>query len=209
MQKINKKYKFDNYIVSNDNKNTVRVLKEMATSSNLIYLAGDVGTGKTHLVQAVANKLKDKNIIYVTAEGFMNDFVNAFKTNNIGDFREEYRQCDILIIDDFHFFNGKEATQEEFFHTIKELFNNNKIVIVTSDKQVAELTGIEARIKDYLSGALKLELSYLDEISKVELIKSRLKIFELTLDEEDIKLLSDNHKTVRAIYGDIYKLEIL
>lgn len=209
MQKINKKYKFDNYIVSNDNKNTVRVLKEMATSSNLIYLAGDVGTGKTHLVQAVANKLKDKNIIYVTAEGFMNDFVNAFKTNNIGDFREEYRQCDILIIDDFHFFNGKEATQEEFFHTIKELFNNNKIVIVTSDKQVAELTGIEARIRDYLSGALKLELSYLDEISKVELIKSRLKIFELTLDEEDIKLLSDNHKTVRAIYGDIYKLEIL
>lgn len=207
MQKINKKYTFDNFIVSKNNQNTIEILKDMNTSANLFYIVGDIGVGKTHLVQAIGNQLKDKNIIYATVEGFMNNFTNALRNSSLQEFREEYRQCDMLIIEDFHFIGGKEATQEEFLHTIKELLINDKKVIITSDKKVSDLNGVEARIKDYLLGGLVLELNYLDDEAKVKLIKIKLEDLKLTLDDKSIKSMASANKTVRAIDGALYQLE--
>jgi chromosomal replication initiator protein len=116
MQKLNKKYTFDNLIVSNDNQKTIEMLKGMNTSANLFYIVGDVGVGKTHLLQAVANQSKHKNIIYVTVEQFMHEFTKCIKRNRVLPDLKKIFKCDILIIDDFQYCDNKECTQEDFLH---------------------------------------------------------------------------------------------
>jgi chromosomal replication initiator protein len=202
MQSIDQKYTFDNLIVSNSNKKTIDTIKNMDTSANLFYIVGETATGKTHLLQAVANQLRDKNIIYVTSEGFITDFTRALEKHNLQEFRKKYIQCDILMIDDFQFISGKEYTQKELLHIIEELLNKNKKVIIASDRY---LKAQVEQIKDYLL----LELDYLDENSKIKLIKLKLKELECTLDDKDIKLLANNHKTVRVIEAKLCKIKAM
>jgi chromosomal replication initiator protein len=130
MQKINKNNTFDNLIVSNDNQKTIEMLKGMNTSANLFYIVGDVGVGKTHLIQAVANQSKQKNIIYVTLEQFLAEFTKALRDKEYQQFKEKYLNCDMLIIDDFQYCDNKEATQEELLKIIKLLLDNDKKVIL-------------------------------------------------------------------------------
>ena len=206
MQEVNKNYTFDNLIISNNN-NTIEILKNMNTSAYLLYIVGDVGVGRTHLVQAIINKSSEKNIIYITLEQFLFEFTEALRDKEYQHFIDKYINCDMLVIDDFQYCDNKEATQEELLKIIKILLHNNKKVILTSTKLISKFDSLNEHLKDYLFSALVLELNYLDENSKIELIKNKLKNLGLFLDDKDIKLLANKHKTVRAIDGAIYSIE--
>jgi chromosomal replication initiator protein len=135
----NSRYTFDSFIVSNSNRlayaAALSVAENPGRSYNPLFIYGGVGLGKTHLLHAIYNMAQANNInaLYVSAEQFTNDFVGAIREQSTGEFRTKYRSVDMLLIDDIHFFSGKEQTEESFFHTFNELHNANRQIVVTSD----------------------------------------------------------------------------
>jgi len=150
---LNQSFTFDSFIVGKSNEMAYNSSKAVAdkpgTQYNPLFIYGGTGLGKTHLLQAIGNDAvsKDKNVIYVTIEQFMNDFLFSMKNKNLEHFKSKYRKCDLLLIDDVQFLTGKETTQEEFFHTFNELKNANKQIVLTSDRLPSQIAGLEDRIK--------------------------------------------------------------
>jgi len=158
---LNQSYTFDSFVVGNSNKMAYTASKAVAEKPGVLYnplfIYGGTGLGKTHLLQAIGNDAveKDKNVIYVTVEQFMNDFLFSMRNKNLEHFKSKYRQCDLLLIDDVQFLSGKETTQEEFFHTFNELHNAKKQIVLTSDKLPSQIAGLEDRLKSRFEHGLK------------------------------------------------------
>lgn len=159
---LNPSYTFDSFVVGSSNEfahaAAIAVSENPGHTYNPLFIYGKTGLGKTHLMHAIANHITEKNseyvVTFVKSEPFLNDLINAIRTSKTEEFRRRYRKADVLLIDDIQFIAGKESTQEEFFHTFNDLHENNKQIILSSDKPPKEIAKLEERIRSRFEGGL-------------------------------------------------------
>ena len=208
---------FNNFITGQSNKLAFEASKKVSQEIahyNPLYLYGGVGMGKTHLLNAIGLELKDKNkVMFISAERFMYQFVKSIKSNDMVKFKEYFRNTDILLIDDIQFMNGKEAMQEEFFHTFNALFDKGSQIIVSADRPPNKLSRIQDRIKSRFSGGLVVDIQNPDYELRFKIIKSKteeLKLFysnQVHINEEIQKFISTEVRTsIRELVGALNRI---
>ncbi|MDA9751935.1 chromosomal replication initiator protein DnaA [Candidatus Pelagibacter sp.] len=208
---------FNNFITGQSNKLAFEASKKVSQEIahyNPLYLYGGVGMGKTHLLNAIGLELKDKNkVMFISAERFMYQFVKSIKSNDMVKFKEYFRNTDILLIDDIQFMNGKEAMQEEFFHTFNALFDKGSQIIVSADRPPNKLSRIQERIKSRFSGGLVVDIQNPDYELRSKIIKSKteeLKLFysnQVHINEEIQKFISTEVRTsIRELVGALNRI---
>ena len=169
---------FDNFIVGPSNSLAYEVSKKITNNSssyNPLYLYSGVGMGKTHLLNAIGLKLKTtKKVMFISAERFMYHFVKSIKSNEMIKFKDYFRNTDVLLIDDIQFMNGKEALQEEFFHTFSALLDKGSQIVLTSDRPPSKLSRIQERIRSRFSGGLVVDIQNPDLNLREEIVKNKL-----------------------------------
>ncbi len=178
---LNSKYTFETFVVGDNNRlayaAALAVGNEPAKSYNPLFLYGGVGLGKTHLMNAIGNRIIEKNknynVLYVTSEKFTNQLINAIKDNKNEVFRNKYRNIDVLLIDDIQFIAGKERIQEEFFHTFNTLFENGKQIIISSDKPPRDIPFLEDRLKSRFEWGLLADISCPDYETRLAILRKK------------------------------------
>jgi chromosomal replication initiator protein len=192
----------NNLVAFNISKN---VAENPATLYNPLFIYGGVGLGKTHLLQAIGNYLKDsKTITYVTSEQFMNEFTFHIRNNSMNDFHKKYRKCDLLLIDDIQFFADREKTQEEFFHTFNELVSNKKQICVTADRHPKQIMGIDKRITTRFEQGIITEIQPPKLDTKIAIIRKKCEINNISLPDDVIHFIATSlNNNIREIEGMI------
>ena len=218
---LNKSYTFENFVVGESNKfaqaAALAVAENPGTMYNPLFIYGNSGLGKTHLMHAIGNYIETKykkKVLYVTSDDFMNDFTGlARKNNNINNldyvefFKNKYRNVDVLLIDDIQFLGGAEKTQQEFFHTFNNLYNDSKQIIVSSDRSPEDLKVLEDRLRTRFAWGLQVDISPPDYELKVAIIKNKLKRENIVIGEEVISYIASNiGNDVRQLEGSITRL---
>ena len=215
--RIDPNKKFDNFIIGSSNKLALEASKKVTENIshyNPLYIYGGVGMGKTHLLNAIGLNLKDKNkVMFISAEGFMYQFVKSIKSNEMVKFKEYFRNTDILLIDDIQFMNGKEAMQEEFFHTFNALLDKGSQVIVSADRSPNKLSRIQERIKSRFAGGLVIDIQKPDYELRYKIVKTKteeLNLFyqnQINISEEIQKFISSEIKTsIRELVGALNRV---
>ncbi|MDB9983284.1 chromosomal replication initiator protein DnaA [Candidatus Pelagibacter sp.] len=215
--RIDPNKRFDNFITGPSNKLAYEASQKVAENIshyNPLYIYGGVGMGKTHLLNAIGIELKKNNkVMFISAERFMYQFVKSIKSNDMVKFKEYFRNTDILLIDDIQFMNGKEAMQEEFFHTFNALLDKGSQVILSADRAPNKLSRIQERIKSRFSGGLVIDIQTPDhELRKKIVIKKTEELNSLYSDEIKISneiqdFISSEIKTnVRELVGAINRI---
>ena len=208
---------FKNFITGGSNKLAFEASKKVSKDIahyNPLYLYGGVGMGKTHLLNAIGLELKEKNkVMFISAERFMYQFVKSIKSNEMVKFKDYFRNTDILLIDDIQFMNGKEAMQEEFFHTFNALLDKNSQIIISADRPPNKLSRIQERIKSRFSGGLVVDIQNPDYELRYKIIKSKTEELrfsyshEISISEELQKFLSNEIKTsIRELVGALNRI---
>ena len=203
---------FENFLLGKSNKlafEAAKKVSEQIAHYNPLYIYGGVGMGKTHLLNAIGLSLKEKNkVMFISAERFMYQFVKSIKSNDMVKFKEYFRNTDIFLIDDIQFMNGKEAMQEEFFHTFNVLLEKGSQIIVSADRPPNKLTRIQERIKSRFSGGLVVDIQNADFELRYNIIKSKnddLKIHDpnnIKISDEIIKFISTEvNISIRELVG--------
>ena len=209
--------KFDNFILGSSNRLAYEASKKVSDNIahyNPLYIYGGVGMGKTHLLNSIGLNLTDKNkVMFISAERFMYQFVKAIKANDMVKFKEYFRNTDILLIDDIQFMNGKEAMQEEFFHTFNALLDKGSQIIVSADRAPNKLSRIQERIKSRFSGGLVVDIQKPDYELRYKIVKTKteeLNIFysnQINISDEIQKFISTEITTsVRELVGAINRV---
>jgi chromosomal replication initiator protein len=213
---IDSKKNFDNFIVGASNNfahaASLSVAKNPGKAYPSLYIHGNSGLGKTHLLHAVANYIRNEKpatkIHFTSANAFMTEIIEAIKENKITDFRKKYSETiDLLIVDDVHELKNKEGTQREFFHVFNELTNKKKQLIFTSDKHPKEIYGLEDRIRTRLSGGMVVEIQQPDFETRIAILKSKAQEEDIYLPEDVINLVAKSVKnSVRELEGSLINL---
>jgi len=210
---LNQSFTFDSFVVGKSNEmaftSSKAVAEKPGTQYNPLFIYGGTGLGKTHLLQAIGNDAvsKDKNVIYVTIEQFMNDFLFSMKNKNLEHFKSKYRKCDLLLIDDVQFLTGKETTQEEFFHTFNELKNANKQIVLTSDRLPSQIAGLEDRIKSRFEHGLKAHINLPELETKILIIEKKSELNGIKLTKDIVQYIATNlGNSVREIEGVLIQI---
>ena len=208
-------YTFDNFIEGASNKFAkaacLAVANTRATDYNPLFIYGNSGLGKTHLLCAVINHMKIKfpklKIVYKKCEDFMNELITAISTYSTGEFKEKYRGADVLLIDDIQFIAGKVSTQEEFFHTFSYLYESNKQIILTSDRPPQEIKPLEDRLRSRFEGGLIADIQPPSSELRAAIIKKKAASLNLTISNELVEYMASRlHENIRQIEGVIKKL---
>ena len=208
---------FNNFLLGSSNKLAFEAAKkvtEQVAYYNPLYLYSGVGMGKTHLLNAIGLELKDKNkVMFISAERFMYQFVKSIKSNEMVKFKDYFRNTDVLLIDDIQFMNGKEAMQEEFFHTFNALLEKQSQIIVSADRPPNKLLRIQERIKSRFSGGLVVDIQNPDMKLRYEILKSKydeikyLNSNQVFLKDEILKFISEEIKTsIRELVGALNRI---
>jgi chromosomal replication initiator protein len=216
---LNSLYTFENYVIGKSNKLAYSVAQSIINGENLgfgvnpFFIYGNVGLGKTHLMQAMAwefkNKCKNKNIVYLSAEKFMYLFVQSLQNKSINEFKEQFRNVDILLIDDIQFIAGKDGTQKEFFYTFNTLLSDNKKIVMACDKSPENMENIDNQLKSRMSGGIVVDILVPDYEMRLELARKKANILGLSCGEEIFEYVAQNVTTTnRDIEGIIKKLLI-
>jgi chromosomal replication initiator protein len=206
---LNPKYTFDTFIIGSFNEvaySAAQAVIKKPGSFNPLFVYGSTGIGKTHLVQAVGNALvasnPSLNVYYTSSEKFLMDYVQSLQTNRINQFKEKYRTCDILIMDDIQFFSaGKEKVQEELFHLFNTLHDRNRQLIFSSDKHPNYIVGLEDRLKSRFSAGMTVDMARPEYESRSAILQSKLKAHNFQLTEESIDYIASH------VEGNIRELE--
>ena len=205
---LNNRYSFDSFIVGSFNElaySASQAIIKKPGVYNPLFIYGPTGLGKTHLIQATGNKLDEMfpsiNIFYTSSEKFSQDYVNALKNNRINQFKNRYRNYDVLIMDDIQFFSGKEKLQEELFHLFNILYDRGKQIIFSSDKHPNYIIGLEERLKSRFSAGMIVDVNKPDYESRAALLKTKASDKGITIGEDVIDYLAT------SIEGNIRELE--
>ena len=212
---LNPRYTFDSFVVGNSNRfahaAALSVAEAPATAYNPLFIYGGVGLGKTHLMQAIANEIllnnRNANILYVTAEKFTNQLINAIKDNKTEMFRNRYRNIDVLLIDDIQFIAGKDRSQEEFFHTFNALHEDGKQIIISSDRPPKDINLLEDRLKSRFEWGLIADISNPDYETRLAILRKKAQLDNIIIDDDilsDIATKIDSN--IRELEGILNKL---
>ncbi|HUN24405.1 MAG TPA: chromosomal replication initiator protein DnaA [Anaerolineales bacterium] len=176
---LNSKYRFENYIVGKSNRLAhaacIATAENPATAYNPLFLHGGVGLGKTHLLQAIGNycAAQGMTVLYVSAEDFANELISSIRSHSTENFREKYRKIDVLLMDDVQFIAGKDATQEEFFHTFNALHQNNKQLVLSSDRHPKSFNTLEERLRSRFEWGLTVDIQPPDLETRIAILQSK------------------------------------
>ncbi len=210
---LNSSYTFDNFVVGTSNQLAFAAAKSAAKMPgkqyNPLFIYGGSGLGKTHLLQAIGNYAinEESTVIYTTSEQFLNDFLYNLKNHTMDRFRQKYRECDFLLIDDIQFLSNKEQTQEEFFHTFNELHTLQKQIILTSDKPPKKIAGFEDRLKSRFEWGLMADVQPPGLETKISIIKKKCEIDKIFLDDDVIHYIASHMEdNIREIESAIIYL---
>ena len=185
------------------------VAKNSGILYNPLFIYGGTGLGKTHLLQTIGNDAieKGKSVIYVTSEQFMNAFTFSLKTKNMDHFRNTYRKCDVLLIDDIQFLSGKEQTQEEFFHTFNELHTAKKQIVMTADKLPSQIAGLEERLQSRFEWGLMADIKVPELETKIAIIEKKSELNGIVLNKDVVNFIATNFdNSIRAIEGVLIQI---
>ncbi|MFO7849465.1 MAG: chromosomal replication initiator protein DnaA [Spirochaetia bacterium] len=208
-------YNFDNFVVGDNNvlaaNACIAIAKNPGTAFNPCLIYGGVGLGKTHLIQSIGNyiysEFEDARVVYVTAETFTNEFIDAIRNNKNYQFKNRYRKVDVLLIDDIHFLQNKDQTQEELFHTFNALYDSNKQMVFTCDRPVSELKNLTDRLRSRFERGLNVDLQPPNYETRYAILKSKIEKQNIKIDEEVIELISRNITShVRDLEAALTKL---
>jgi chromosomal replication initiator protein len=214
---LNPRYTFDQFVIGKSNDVAAAAAQAAAQAPGKVYnplfIYGDTGLGKTHLMQAIAHELMRRTpnlrIAYVGTEQFTNEFVGAIQAGQMGDFRRRFREIDLLLVDDVQFLKGKEGTQEEFFHTFNAIYEAGRQVVLTSDRPPKEIPGLEARLVSRFEWGMVANVDLPDFEHRMAILRKKASLdhLELTIPDEVIEFIAQHVKSsVRELEGSIIKL---
>ncbi|MBX4198060.1 chromosomal replication initiator protein DnaA [Candidatus Parcubacteria bacterium] len=205
---LNPRYTFESFVVGPFNElahaASQAVIKKPGITYNPLFIYGDTGRGKTHLIQAVGNYLKGntaKKVFYVTSEKFGQDYINSLQNNKVNVFKEKYRRYDVLVMDDIQFFSTKEKMQEELFHLFNNLYDDNKQIIFSSDKHPNYIPHLEERLKSRFAAGMIVDIPHPDQESRAAILRAKSKMQNFELSTDNIEYLAS------TIDGNIRELE--
>lgn len=211
----NKRFTFDNFVVGENSKFAHAACHAVAKSPgrayNPLFVHGGTGMGKTHLLQAIAQDVlstkSGAGIEYLTSEEFANNFINALRDHSLPQFRERLRNVNILLIDDVHFFTGKEQLQEEFFHTFNSLYNRHKQIVMTSDRPPHEIGGLEKRLVSRFEWGLTTEILAPNFETRLAIVRKKQADHNVVIDDEILTFIADRIKSnIRRLEGALIRL---
>ena len=210
----NYKYTFDTFIVGESNRLACAACKSIAQDKadfNPLYIYSEPGLGKTHLLYAIKNEIENRhpeyNIIYVSSETFISEFVNSVKTNTTEIFKNKYRNADMLLVDDVQFFSGKKESQNELFHTFEELHRKGKEIILTSDRPPKEINDIETRLITRFEWGLLTDIAAPEFETRLAIIKRKAELMNLKIPNNVMEYMADKLKNnIRQIEGAIIRM---
>lgn len=206
---INNTYTFNTFVVGKQNELAHAAAQAVSAQPggtyNPLFVYGGVGLGKTHLLHAIANEIRNQNsgvrIVYVTCEHFTNDFIHSIRSGKGKDFKDRYRNVDLLLIDDIQFITGKEGTQEEFFHTFNALHQENKQIVISSDRPPKLIAGLEKRLQSRLEWGMLVDVGTPDLETRIAILLKKCLEKGVALDREIL------HYVASTIYSNIRELE--
>jgi len=214
---LSDRYTFDQFVVGKSNELAAAAAHAVAQAPGKVYnplfIYGETGLGKTHLMQAIAHDIIERNpqirITFVGTEQFTNELVAAIQTRANAAFRRQYRETDLLLVDDVHFLKGKEATQEEFFHTFNALYEAGRQIVLTSDRAPSEIAGLEGRLVSRFQWGMVADIELPDFEHRVAILKQKAQIdhLEHTIPDDVIRFIAENVRSnIRELEGSIIKL---
>jgi len=212
---LNPRYTFEGFVVGPSNRfahaATMAIAESPAKAYNPLFIYGGVGLGKTHLMQAACHYLsemhKNLKLCYLSSESFTNELINAIQHRTTPKFREKYRNVDVLLIDDIHFIAGKEATQEEFFHTFNALYDAHKQIVLSSDRSPKAIPGLEARLVSRFEWGLVTDVQPPDLETRIAILRKKTERNSIILPEDVMYFIAERIKTnIRELEGAIIKV---
>ncbi len=213
---LNPKYTFDSFITGSGNQMAhaaaLAVAEEPGVIYNPLFIYGGVGLGKTHLMQAIGHQMiklePAAKVKYITSETFANDFINSIQTRTQDEFRQEYRNVDLLLIDDIQFFAEKEGTQEEFFHTFNELYANSKQIVMTSDRLPNEIPKLQERLVSRFRWGLPVDITAPDLETRIAILRNKAKAENLEIPDDTLSYIAEQVDTnVRELEGALLRVQ--
>jgi len=218
LNQLNQRYTFETFVVGSCNQfahaASVAVADSLSRAYNPLYIYGGVGLGKTHLMCAIGHRVKRQNkslkMSYISAETFMNDLINAIRFERTGAFRDLYRSIDVLLIDDIQFIAGKEATQEEFFHTFNALYDGEKQIVISSDCPPREIPTLEERLHSRFEWGLIADIQPPDLETKVAILRRKAEAERIDLPDNVALFIASKIKSnIRELEGSLVRLTAL
>lgn len=212
---LNSRFTFENFVIGSSNRfacaASMAVAESPAKAYNPLFIYGQVGLGKTHLMQAITQKIHqlhpDLKICYISSEKFTNELIESIRNRTTTNFRQKYRHIDVLLIDDIHFIAGKESTQEEFFHTFNALHDNRKQIIICSDRPPKEISNLEERLSSRFAWGLITDIQPPDFETRVAILRKKIEREPVDVPQDVILFIAEQIKTnIRELEGALIRV---
>ena len=212
---LNPKYTFESFVIGDNNRfahaAAFAVSEAPGTSYNPLFIHGGVGIGKTHLMHAIGHEILSRNpdtrVVYVTSEKFTNEFINSIKDNQNEQFRQKYRNIDVLLIDDIQFIAGKEGIQEEFFHTFNTIYENKGQIVITSDKPPKDINPLSERLKSRFDWGLLVDISSANYETRLAILRKKVQLENIVIDDIILSNIATKvDSNIRELEGTLNKI---